>query len=83
MPDNTVAVGGFASGPGNTFIVVEGETVHQYRRVTVADAREGADKVAWCSGGWDYRSELIAAVRDEPSMYEVVQRHDDYEDTPY
>ena len=63
---------------GDTFRhTITGETQ------TVADARDGADKVAWCSGGWDYRSELVAAVRDEPSMYEVVQRHDEYEDTPY
>lgn len=41
MPNNTVEVGTFASGPGNTFVVVDDDgAVHRYRRVTVADARE-------------------------------------------
>jgi len=44
---------------------------------TVHDARPDEDKVCWVSGGWDERDELVAAINDEPSLYEVEARGDD------
>lgn len=44
---------------------------------TVHDAREGEEKVVWADGGWDYREDIVAAVNDEPSLYEVEALGDD------
>lgn len=52
-------------------------------KVVVADARDGCEKIALNSGGFEYRSELVRAVNDESAIYEVEQRHDSWEDTPY
>lgn len=49
----------------------------------VQDVREDSDRVVWASGGYDNKDELKAAVRDDTSLYEVVQRHDEFADTPY
>jgi len=44
---------------------------------TVHDARDGDEKVTWVEGGWDYRDDLVAAIRDNASLYEVESRGDD------
>jgi hypothetical protein len=49
----------------------------------VQDVREDSERVVWASGGWDYKDELVAAVTDGASLYEVEQRHDEWEATPY
>jgi len=51
---------------------------------TVNSVREESEKVCWVSGGWDYKDELIAAINDEQSLYEVEARGDDkYEGAGY
>jgi len=50
---------------------------------TVQDVRDSSEKVCWVEGGWDYKDELLAAVNDETSLYEVEARGDEYENTPY
>jgi len=49
---------------------------------TVHDARPDEEKVIWADGGWDYRDELVAAINEEPSLYEVEARDSDTYD-PY
>lgn len=44
---------------------------------TVHDARPDDSKVCWVEGGWDERSELVAAINGETSLYEVEARGDD------
>jgi len=44
---------------------------------TVHDARPNERKVIWCNGGWDERSELVAAIKGETSLYEVEARGSD------
>jgi len=67
---------------------VEVEYGDQFRHVitdevkTVHDARANEEKVIWAGGGWDYRDELVAAINEEPSLYEVEARDSDTYD-PY
>jgi len=49
---------------------------------TVHDARPDGEKVIWADGSWDYRDGLVAAINDEPSLYEVEARGSDTYD-PY
>jgi len=49
---------------------------------TVHDARPGEEKVIWADGSWDYRDDLVDAINDEPSLYEVEARGSDTYD-PY
>ena len=56
---------------------VELEYGDQFRHVitgevkTIHDARPDEEKVIWADGSWDYRDELVSAVKEEPSLYEV------------
>jgi hypothetical protein len=38
---------------------------------TVHDARKGEEKIVWADGSWDYREDIVAAVKGDPSLYEV------------
>jgi hypothetical protein len=51
--------------------IITGEVKH------VHDARPESNKVVWTKGGWDYRDEIVAAIRGNTSMYEVECRGDD------
>ena len=47
---------------------------HESRADTVHDARPDEEKVIWADGSWDYRDELVSAVKGEASLYEVEAR---------
>lgn len=72
-----------AQDDGNADEQINIEYGDQFRHVitgdvrTVHDARPDERKVVWSNGGWDERSELVAAIKGEASLYEVEARGSD------